>query len=72
VGVCSRFLLKNPSRNMAWFVGLVALTVPAFGERIAVHESLVGDLSAENSANAHRAFDVLSMLKDNPKDVELQ
>jgi len=50
----------------------VALTVPAFGERIAVHESLVGDLSAENSANAHRAFDVLSMLKDNPKDVELQ
>lgn len=60
---------------MVRFVGLAALALPVFGERVAVEGLeglLVGHLSAADSAKANRGFHVLSMLKNNPEDVELQ
>jgi len=60
---------------MVRLVGLLALAVPALGARVAVdeyEESFVGHLSAEHLAKEMRGLDVLSMLKDNPENVELQ
>jgi len=59
---------------MVRLVALAALATPIFGARVAVHEyeGTFDHLSASDSMTANRGLHVLSMLKKDPSNVELQ